>query len=192
MDVENWLVGKMKIELVDLFYGFIQNYWTFGLRFQSSKAKWTHKILGYFSTLGEMLGFVVENEWERYDLVWFTTYPDLLLGKPMLHIEHENDSSRLESLLEKVLESKAPSVIAVGYPEDTERHMSFVKKIRKLRGDIDKEVLFILHPSHYDTTIPITGYVFSPGEEDMEQLEAARHEAPDGTFYATYIDFQGK
>lgn len=42
----------VRIDIEELFYGFIHNYRTFGIRSNSKNTKWTHKILGYFASLG--------------------------------------------------------------------------------------------------------------------------------------------
>jgi hypothetical protein len=47
----------LKIQMKDLFFGFIHNYWTMGIRPRTKGTKWTSKVLGYFANLGEMLGF---------------------------------------------------------------------------------------------------------------------------------------
>jgi hypothetical protein len=180
----------LKIQMKDLFFGFIHNYWTMGIRPRSKGTKWTNKVLGYFANLGELLGFYTEYEWRLFDLLWFDEYEDRKEGTPYLHIEHENSSDRLDNLMQKVVKSKAPYVIAIGYPSSKESHLKYVKKIEKLHKKLamDKEVMFILDPweySSYDEDV-IIAYLARPQRSKLSIYEATRHKASNDMFYATF------
>ncbi|MHA1614598.1 MAG: hypothetical protein ACTSYJ_07105 [Candidatus Thorarchaeota archaeon] len=180
----------LKIQIKDLFIGFIHNYWTMGIRPKSKETKLTNKVLGYFANLGEILGFYTEYEWKLFDLLWFRTYQDRKDGKPYLHIEHENSPDRLDNLMEKVVTSKAPFVIAMGYPSSKESHSKYVKRIEKLHKKLtkDQEVMFILDPwvySSYEKDI-ITAYLARTPRDNLSVYEATRYITSDDIFYATY------
>lgn len=179
----------VRIGIEELFYGFIHNYRTFGIRSNSKNTKWTHKILGYFASLGQMLGFIVDYEWGRYDLVWFYDLPEYEEGEPWLHIEHENSSRRLSNLLRKTRESEFPSVLAIGYPNSPTALKKFVMKLEELHHSIDKEFMFILDPAYYESDGElIRGYVARPRLGSLRELEAQRFVAPDGSYYATWME----
>ena len=178
------------IKIHDLFYGFVHSYWTFGIRDKSKHASWTHRILGYFASLGELLGFVIDYEWRKYDLVWFYDIPEFRSDEPWLHIEHENSARRLSNLLGKVKESVAPSVVAIGYPASGDAHKAFVKKIETYRKKADKEFMFILDPA-YETMKEekeIVAYISRPRFKSLWSLTAKRYRAHDGTYFASWMD----
>lgn len=181
----------LKIRMRDLFFGFIHNYWTLGIRYESKHAKWTQRILGYFANLGQMLGVVVEYEWRRYDLVWFYQISDRKDGEPWLHVEHENSASRLSNLYEKVVTSKAPNVIAIGYPASYKEESAFVEKLERFHSmNTEKEVMFILDPAYQAMSgdSEIVAYISRPTLKEMRGYTAKRYKAPDGTYYATWLD----
>jgi hypothetical protein len=45
----------LKIEMEDLFWGFVRNYVSFGLRPDAKRTTRTNEILGFYSRLGKML-----------------------------------------------------------------------------------------------------------------------------------------
>jgi hypothetical protein len=102
--------------MIDLFYGYVRNYVTFGIRRGVKRSTRTHEVLGYYARLGKMLGCYVEYELDRFDLLWFWDLEDRTNRNPWLHIEHENSKARLSNLLGKITTSTSDNVIAVGYP----------------------------------------------------------------------------
>lgn len=136
-----------------------------------------------------MLGFIVDYEWGRYDLVWFYDLPEYEEGKPWLHIEHENSSRRLSNLLGKTRESESSSIVAIGYPESPSALKKFVKRLEELHRSIEKEFMFILDPAYYESDGEvIRGYVARPRLGSLRELEAQRFVAPDGSYYAAWVD----
>ena len=182
-----------KIELENLFYGFIRNYWTFGIKRTpkaSTRSKWTNMILCFFARLGQDLGFIIEYEWNRFDLTWFDSMEEREAGEPYLHVEHENSSQRLGELMNKVKTSPASNVVAIGYPEFPLAYNEFVDEIESLQKKLKsgKEVMFILDPPYYgyENSQDIIGYITRAGRRTLDYCTGTRCEAPDGTFYATH------
>ncbi len=131
----------LKITMEDLFYGFVRNYYSFGIKPGTRNTKWTNEILGYFAKLGKMLGFFTEYEWQRYDLVWFWGPSDEDDEKPMLHIEHENSQNRQSNLLEKAANSRSENLILIWYPKSERNWDEFVERLLEISEN--KEILAI-------------------------------------------------
>ena len=146
-------------------------------------------ILGFFARLGQDLGFIIEYEWNRFDLTWFNSIEERESGEPYLHVEHENSSQRLKELMSKVKTSPASNVVAIGYPETPDAYLRFVEEIESLPKKLKsgKEVMFILDPPYFghENSEEILGYIARAGRKALDYCAGARYEAPDGTFYAT-------
>lgn len=184
-----------KIGLNDLFYGFIRNYYTFGIRAapkRSKQTKWTNMILGFFAKLGQDFGFFVEYEWNRYDLTWFYDLDSREAGKPYLHIEHENVANRLGELMTKMRNSVSDHGIAIGYPADKPASRRFISRIKTFHKNLKdgKEMMFILDPVYYASDDEILGLVAKAGRKTLDWFDAKRYEAADGTFYTSWVDLK--
>lgn len=118
-----------KLRLYDLFYGFIRNYVTFGIYDDITNTKFTHRILGYFADVGRMLGMWVNYEEGRADLIWYYNRSDKV---PLLHIEHENHSDRIDEVLGKLKSSNAKSFLGICYPRTEKQHEYLQKELKKL------------------------------------------------------------
>lgn len=174
----------------DLFYGFIRNYSTFGLRPRSKYTKWTHEILGFYAQLGKMIGCYIEYEWKRFDLVWFWSLADRDAKKPWLHVEHENNPWRLDKLLGKVKETLSNNIILIGYPDTRTDWNRFARKLGtvSVRKGRRVEILAILDGIFLkEETDHITGYIFSGFKEPSDTLEAKRSITEDSIYYAELI-----
>lgn len=176
----------LKIEMDDLFWGFIRNYVTFGLRLGAKWTTRTNEILGFYAILGKMLGYYIEYEMKDFDLQWFWNLEDMNGQDPWLHIEHENDRRRLDHLIEKIEQSHSDNIIAIGYPPNENKWDWFLKELQKVSETLDKkaEVLAILNARRFEEKeTPIKGYIFRNGKIRQE-LKAIRRVQDDGTYYA--------
>ncbi|MCE7737440.1 MAG: hypothetical protein GPJ54_21295 [Candidatus Heimdallarchaeota archaeon] len=107
----------------DILTGFLRNYCSLKIDIEGMLTSWTFKSMDYFNQLGKMLGYWVEFEGHRYDQTWFKFnprskyYDDKNL---FLHIEHENNESRIDDTIKKLLgDSDKPKVlkrIGIVYP----------------------------------------------------------------------------
>lgn len=174
-------MNMVEISMEDLFYGFVRNYHSFGIRSKSKWAKWTNEILGFYARLGRMLGNYVEYEWKYYDLTWFWELDE----DPWFHIEHENAADRLFRLMEKVKESIAYNIIIIGYPGSVKDQEEFIAELENVkREERRKEILAIMDASFYeDFPISLTGYVLEFGKKTVA-LKAKKLLTEDGFYYA--------
>jgi len=177
----------LRIEMRDMFYGFIRNYAGLGLRAGVSDANWTHEILGFYSRLGQMLGCYVQYEWKRFDLVWFWDLAAMTYEKPLLHIEHENRPNRLDHLISKVRESMSENILIIAYPDSKSELDRFLEALTSLlkgmKGSV--ELLAILDPIFIrDDKHSITGYIIKGGKGLVGKLSARRKTTEDEISYA--------
>ena len=176
----------LKIEMEDLFWGFVRNYVSFGLRPYAKRTTRTNEILGFYSILGKMLGCYVEYEKDYFDLQWFWGLDDIYDSEPWLHIEHENSRGRLTELLKKIEDSYSENIVVIGYPKAQEDWDEFLVDVRSLSADMDRtnEILVILNARKFvQEDVPLKGYVFRGGKMKSD-LEAVVRSMDDGTYYA--------
>ena len=121
----------MPIDTYDLYAAIIVNYHRLELAPDHSNTTWTRRILGYFDSLGRMLGYRVHYEKKRYDLTWWDYSKK---NELFFHIEHENNTDKThiidETLSKKILSSEADIVIAICYPktkEESEEIITWIK-----------------------------------------------------------------
>ena len=158
----------MNISLKQIFYGFVNNFVSLKLDrydFYYSGTKHTVKILNYFATLGEYLGFVVDLERSRYDLIWIPIdqklHPEKTDYEIYLHMESELSGSleKAEDEFNALLNSRATNLLIGLFFLDNKNTVSdWITRINTLFEQSDKNLLFILSPMIYDSNIHKTDY----------------------------------
>jgi len=159
------------IDTNDLLFGFVWNYHF--LRIEGEMVKysttWTHRLLGYFDTLGRLLGHLVILEKERYDLGWWDN------STLFLHVEHENKQSfdRIvnQTLLKKLFPSEAKLGIGICYPKSSDLFEEIIEYVEDYKGEISPdEVLLILdgHAFKKDE-IPFVTLTYKKGDTWKKQ-----------------------
>jgi hypothetical protein len=129
----------MKLNLMNLFDGYVRNYHTFNLTMQHGKHSFTMTEIEYFSRLGSMLGFdpftedTCNGTYRPMDLTWWGNYnhADEYWYDFVLHLERENLFSKDEETLDKLYstrENVPTNVIGIMNVQNRERIEHLVKK----------------------------------------------------------------
>lgn len=92
--------------------GYVHCYRTFRLRTRNNWSDLTHREVGFFCQLGEMLGFFALQEQNKDDLHW---YEDFRATKRALHLERETEDSRActEAVRKLIDDRQAKYLVAV-------------------------------------------------------------------------------
>ena len=114
----------MMITTKQLLHGFLRNYGNLQFGIDGTHTSWTFKSMDYFNRLGRLLGYWVEFEGHRYDQTWYKFIgesKDYDPDKLFLHLEHENEASRVNETIEKLIghsdKAKAKKRIGIVYPD---------------------------------------------------------------------------
>ena len=135
------------LDLMRLFKGFVRNYGTLLLGNTSTRT-YTHREVGFWMRLGEMMGYFTRMEEQRViygvkrftDLLWFDDDGET----PVLHLEEENTMPG-DELIDTRLDPSVPYLVAIfwgGKESDVRDFAAAVKLLQ--RSDGVKQILLII------------------------------------------------
>ena len=135
------------LDLIRLFKGFVRNYGTLLLG-KANIRTYTHREIGFWMHLGEMMGYftraeeqrVIHGENRRTDLLWFEDDGET----PLLHLEVENTMSG-EELVRTRMDPSVPYLVAIfwGDTESDDRVFDAAEKLIKSADDV-RQILLII------------------------------------------------
>ena len=164
--------------LYQLYRGYILSFNSFSIPIEKNNRNWplfTHKIISYWSNVGLSLGFYPWSEESNRDLAWYSNG-----DKCILHLETENNPTRIKHTIKKLAESDEKYKIGIVFVTDksfTENDLN--NEIRRINyGEVLIITTWWKHESDYIESgkyqqycYPVTGHLIKGGT--AEELERA-------------------
>jgi len=153
------------LDLIRLFKGFVRNYGTLLLG-KASTRTYTHREIGFWMRLGEMMGYFTRMEEQRViygekrlaDLLWL----DDDGATPVLHLEVENTMPG-DELVDSRLDPSVPYLVAIfwGDQESDNRAWAAAEKLIRRSDQVRQILLIIWHPIEGQEDILVNGVRFA-------------------------------
>ena len=165
------------MELLQFFKGFIRNYATLLIFEDDSATKVTAREVGYFSKLGEMLGFHVfqedtveiEGKKKKGDLFWTRFDPKEEEFIYKLHLEHENSLLAEETIRTKL--SDTPNLVAICWDTSDNYDELIEHSKEKIKKNEDIENILLIIQRNLNECTFVTGIEISKINNDFRVKE---------------------